>query len=169
MVIPTVDRRRAHDLSKRFPGWIVAAGLPIAHRWRTWLVADSWDALEAQIAAENSPPPHWRLRGGLSKDSRAGGFSGSRPLRGPCAPPPDVPRVAGRTVFIFRQRVHQESENRVGISQLGIATLPRLLAVEVLLAEPEALQDDVLESCLYILRDRLRGTEREDKNHQSLR
>jgi len=57
----------------------------------------------------------------------------------------------------------------MGISQLGIATLPRLLAVEVLLAEPEALQDDVLESCLYILRDRLRGTEGEDKNHQSLR
>jgi hypothetical protein len=26
----------------------------------------------------------------------------------------------------------------------------RLLAVEVLLAEPEALQDDVLESCLYM-------------------
>lgn len=48
------------------------------------------------------------------------------------------------------------------ISQLGIATLPCLLAVEVLLAEPEALQDDVLESCLYILRDRLRGTEGED-------
>lgn len=45
----------------------------------------------------------------------------------------------------------------MGISQLGIATLPRLLAVEVLLAEPEALQDDVLESSLYILRDRLRG------------
>lgn len=41
---------------------------------------------------------------------------------------------------------------------LGTATLPRLLAVEVLLAEPEALQDDVLESCLYILRERLRGT-----------
>ena len=35
----------------------------------------------------------------------------------------------------------------------------RLLAAEVLLSEPEALQDDVLESCLYILRDRLRGTE----------
>jgi hypothetical protein len=45
----------------------------------------------------------------------------------------------------------------VGISQLGITTVPRLLAVEVLLAEPEALQDDVLESCLYILRDRLQG------------
>jgi hypothetical protein len=45
----------------------------------------------------------------------------------------------------------------MGIGQLGIATLPRLLAVEVLLAEPEALHDDVLESCLYILRDRLQG------------
>ena len=46
-------------------------------------------------------------------------------------------------------------------SQLGIIALPRLLAVEVLLAEPEALGDDVLEACLYILRDRLRGTEDE--------
>jgi hypothetical protein len=45
----------------------------------------------------------------------------------------------------------------VNASQLGIAILPRLLAVEVLLAEPEALGDDVLESCLYILRDRLKG------------
>jgi hypothetical protein len=27
----------------------------------------------------------------------------------------------------------------------------------MLLAEPETLGDDVLESCLYILRDRLRG------------
>jgi hypothetical protein len=45
----------------------------------------------------------------------------------------------------------------VGISQLEIATLPRLLAIEVLLAEPELLQDDVLETCLYLLRDRLQG------------
>jgi hypothetical protein len=41
----------------------------------------------------------------------------------------------------------------------GIVTLhskaARLLAVEVLLSEPESLGDDVLESCLYILRDRL--------------
>jgi hypothetical protein len=51
----------------------------------------------------------------------------------------------------------------VGTSELGIAALPRLLAVEVLLAEPEALGDDVLESCLYLLRDRLRGTEGEDE------
>jgi hypothetical protein len=40
------------------------------------------------------------------------------------------------------------------------ATLPphtaRLVATEVLLADPEALRDDVLESCLYVLRDRLR-------------
>ena len=33
----------------------------------------------------------------------------------------------------------------------------RMLAVETLLADPESLQDDVLESCLYILRERLRG------------
>jgi hypothetical protein len=46
----------------------------------------------------------------------------------------------------------------MGLSQPGIAVLPRLLAVEVLLAEPEALEDDVLESSLYLLRDRLRGT-----------
>jgi hypothetical protein len=39
----------------------------------------------------------------------------------------------------------------------------RLLAVEVLLADPEALADDVLESCLYLLRDRLHGTEGEEE------
>jgi hypothetical protein len=41
-----------------------------------------------------------------------------------------------------------------------ISTLPakaaRMLAVEILLADPEALADDVLESCLYLLRERLR-------------
>jgi hypothetical protein len=37
----------------------------------------------------------------------------------------------------------------------------RLLAVEVLLAEPEALRDDVLETCLYVLRDRLQGNDGE--------
>lgn len=40
-----------------------------------------------------------------------------------------------------------------------IATLPakaaRMLAVQILLADPEALGDDVLESCLYLLRERL--------------
>lgn len=40
-----------------------------------------------------------------------------------------------------------------------ISALPakeaRLLAVEILLADPSALHDDVLESCLYILRQRL--------------
>jgi hypothetical protein len=39
----------------------------------------------------------------------------------------------------------------------------RLLAVEVLLAEPEALRDDVLESCLYLLRDRLQGKDIESE------
>jgi hypothetical protein len=43
----------------------------------------------------------------------------------------------------------------------AIASLPapaaRMLAVEILLSDPEALHDDVLESCLYLLRDRLRA------------
>jgi hypothetical protein len=34
----------------------------------------------------------------------------------------------------------------------------RMLAVETLLADPLALEDDVLESCLYLLRERLRAT-----------
>jgi hypothetical protein len=33
----------------------------------------------------------------------------------------------------------------------------RMLAVEILLAEPEDLGDDVLESCLYLLREKLRA------------
>ena len=45
----------------------------------------------------------------------------------------------------------------MGVIQPGIIALPGLLAVEVLLSEPESLGDDVLEACLYILRDRLRG------------
>jgi hypothetical protein len=35
----------------------------------------------------------------------------------------------------------------------------RLLAIEVLLADPEALQNDALEGDLYILRDKLREEE----------
>jgi hypothetical protein len=42
----------------------------------------------------------------------------------------------------------------------AISALPakeaRMLAVEILLANPECLGDDVLESCLYLLRERLR-------------
>jgi hypothetical protein len=37
------------------------------------------------------------------------------------------------------------------------AKAAKLLAVEILLAEPESLADDVLESSLYLLRERLRG------------
>ena len=61
----------------------------------------------------------------------------------------------------MNQRIRPKGVRAMVISQPGIATLPRLLAVEVLLAEPEALQDDTLESCLYILRDRLRGIDDE--------
>jgi len=42
-----------------------------------------------------------------------------------------------------------------------------LLATEVLLAEPEALGDDVLESALYILRDRLQGKDGDDPSSGS--
>jgi hypothetical protein len=38
------------------------------------------------------------------------------------------------------------------------ADAARMLAVETLLADPEALGDDVLESCLYLLRERLRAS-----------
>ena len=42
-----------------------------------------------------------------------------------------------------------------------ISTLParaaKLAAIEILLADPESLGDDVLESSLYILRERLRA------------
>jgi hypothetical protein len=43
-------------------------------------------------------------------------------------------------------------------------TLTRLLAVEVLLSDPEALANDALESDLYILRDRLRTEYRSPPN-----
>lgn len=43
----------------------------------------------------------------------------------------------------------------------AIAALPapvaRMLAVEILLADPESLADDVLESGLYLLREKLRA------------
>lgn len=45
------------------------------------------------------------------------------------------------------------------------APAARMLAVETLLADPEALGDDVLEGCLYLLRERLRepsGQARQD-------
>ena len=49
----------------------------------------------------------------------------------------------------------------------GLVTLhshaARLLATEVLLADPEALEDDVLESCLYIFRDKLHGRSRRSR------
>jgi hypothetical protein len=41
-----------------------------------------------------------------------------------------------------------------------LAPAARMLAVETLLADPEALDDDVLESCLYLLRS---GCDRHDR------
>jgi hypothetical protein len=52
------------------------------------------------------------------------------------------------------------NDNPANDAAAAISALPakaaRMLAVEILLAEPEALADDVLESCLYLLRERLR-------------
>jgi hypothetical protein len=49
----------------------------------------------------------------------------------------------------------------VNAVKANIASLPanaaRMLAVEILLADPESLADDVLESSLYLLRERLRA------------
>ena len=36
-------------------------------------------------------------------------------------------------------------------------TAAKMVAVEILLADPESLGDDVLEACLYILREQLRA------------
>jgi hypothetical protein len=43
------------------------------------------------------------------------------------------------------------------------ASAARMLAVEILLADPEALGDDILESCLYLLREKLRTAAGSDK------
>jgi hypothetical protein len=55
----------------------------------------------------------------------------------------------------------------VNDAQAAILTLPahaaRLLAIEVLLADPEALANDALEGDLYILRDKLRGAKTLDE------
>ena len=57
--------------------------------------------------------------------------------------------------------VHPKGGGAVAAVTAGTASLPapaaRMLAVEILLADPEALEDDVLESCLYLLRERLRA------------
>jgi len=47
------------------------------------------------------------------------------------------------------------NETKPVISALP-ADAARIMAVEILLADPESPGDDVLESCLYLLRDKLR-------------
>ena len=55
----------------------------------------------------------------------------------------------------------------VNDAQAIFAALPadaaRLLAIEVLLADPEALANDALEGDLYLLRDKLRGANTQDE------
>lgn len=38
------------------------------------------------------------------------------------------------------------------------ASAARMVAVEILLADPEALGDDTLEACLYVYREKLRAS-----------
>jgi hypothetical protein len=38
------------------------------------------------------------------------------------------------------------------------ASAARMVAVEILLADPDALDDEVLESCLYVYREKLRAS-----------
>jgi hypothetical protein len=49
------------------------------------------------------------------------------------------------------------------------ANAARMLAVETLLADPQALGDDVLESCLYLLRERLRDPGEGPEQHAGAR
>jgi len=53
-------------------------------------------------------------------------------------------------------RIKVENDAAQAIATLS-APAARMLAVEILLADPESLQDDVLESCLYLLREKLRS------------
>jgi hypothetical protein len=47
---PALASGYARDLSMRYPGWVIAAGVPVAHRRGTFLVARDWDDLEARLA-----------------------------------------------------------------------------------------------------------------------
>jgi hypothetical protein len=74
----------------------------------------------------------------------------------------DGGNAAPQVCASFQNRANQpfiagnaESQARANASSGEVR--PRLLAVEVLLADPEALGNDALEGDLYILRDRRRG------------
>jgi hypothetical protein len=54
-----------------------------------------------------------------------------------------------------------EGKNAAMTGTAAIQGMPsavaRMLAVEILLTDPEALEDDVFESCLYLYREKLRA------------
>ena len=54
------------------------------------------------------------------------------------------------------ERIETMNEATRAIATLS-APAARMLAVEILLSDPEALHDDILESCLYLLREKLRS------------
>lgn len=53
--------------------------------------------------------------------------------------------------------MNTESTDAAAVISYLPAKAARMLAVEILLAQPEELADDVLESALYLLRERLRA------------
>jgi hypothetical protein len=69
------------------------------------------------------------------------------------------PRKRSTTALAKRGPTRARNETMTDAATV-ISTLPpkaaKLVAIEILLADPEALADDVLESCLYILREKLR-------------
>lgn len=75
-------------------------------------------------------------------------------------------RTTGEVNDRARKAWSKESQGRVNVNgpktvNAAISYLPtraaKMIAVEILLADPKSLHDDVLESCLYILRERLRA------------
>ncbi len=53
-----------------------------------------------------------------------------------------------------RESVHEVTADIAALP----ASAARMIAIEILLSDPDALDDDVLESCLYILREKLRAS-----------
>jgi hypothetical protein len=61
--------------------------------------------------------------------------------------------------WIEKSDTAMDDDMTVAATVTGLsAPVARMLAVEILLADPQALADDVLETCLYLLRERLRAS-----------
>jgi hypothetical protein len=75
-------------------------------------------------------------------------------MTGDAATTPPGPPIAGGTLPASARPLRDLAIVAIRALQPAAA---RMLAVEILLTEPEALGDDVLESSLYLLRERMRA------------